>query len=45
MERPGAAGTTSVYPAIVFSDFDCLTWGGISLLPQAHGCDSCDANV
>lgn len=44
-EGPGAAGTASIYPAIVLSDFDCLTQGGISLLPQAHGCDECDANV
>lgn len=45
VEGPGAAGTTSIYPAIVLSESDCLSWGGISLLPQAHGCDACDANV
>lgn len=45
MEGPGAAGRAGIYPAIVLSDFDCLTWGGISLLLQAHNCDSCDANV
>lgn len=45
VEGPGAAGTASIYPAIVLSDFDCLTQEGISLLPQAHGCDECDANV
>lgn len=45
VEGPGAAGTVSIHPAIVLSDFDGLSWGGISLLLQAHGCDACDANV
>lgn len=25
VEGPGAAGTASIYPSIVLSDFDCLT--------------------
>lgn len=45
VEGPGAAGTAGIYPLTVLCDFNCLTWGGISLLPQAHGCDACDAKV
>lgn len=31
VEGPGAAGTAGIYPLTVLCDFDCLTWGGISL--------------